>query len=182
MGGGDKGLALLAGRPILAHVVERLAPQVGRLALNANGDPQRFAAFGLPVIPDGLPGHAGPLAGILAGLEWAAAIGADAIVTAAADTPFFPPDLVRRLRAAADAAGTDIAVAAGADGPHPTFGLWPTAGRAALQAALAEGVRRVRDWAETNRAATAVFPDANAFFNVNTPADLVRAEAIAAGG
>ncbi|MFO1141363.1 MAG: molybdenum cofactor guanylyltransferase MobA [Amaricoccus sp.] len=182
MGGGDKGLVRLAGRPIIGHVIERLAPQVDRLALNANGDPARFAAFGLPVIPDGVPGHPGPLAGILAGLDWAAGIGAPAIVTAAADTPFFPLDLVRRLKAAAKAAETRVAVAAGTDGLHPTFGLWATSDRGALEAALAAGTRRVLDWAEACQAATAVFPDAgDAFFNVNTPADRLRAETIAAG-
>jgi molybdenum cofactor guanylyltransferase len=122
MGGGDKGLLPLGGRPLLAHVVARLGPQVDRLALNANGDPARFAGFGLPVVADSVPGHAGPLAGVL---DWAAAKGAEAIATAAADTPFFPADLVAGLRAAAAAAAVPLAVAATPpDDWHPTFGLW----------------------------------------------------------
>ena len=99
MGGGDKCLLELASRPLLAHVIERLAPQAGPLALNANGDPARFAPFGLPVLPDSVPGFPGPLAGVLAGLDWAQALGAAQIVTVAADTPFFPTDLVARLQA-----------------------------------------------------------------------------------
>ena len=101
MGGGDKGLKLVGGRRLIDHVIARLAPQCGPLALNANGDPARFIDLGLPVLPDSLPDHPGPLAGVLAGLDWACEQGGEAIVTAAADTPFFPTDLVARLRAAA---------------------------------------------------------------------------------
>ena len=97
MGGGDKGLLALGDRPLLAHVIDRLAPQVAGLALNANGDPARFAGFGLPVLGDSIAGFPGPLAGVLAGLDWAAGQGTECIVTAAADTPFFPRDLVARL-------------------------------------------------------------------------------------
>jgi molybdenum cofactor guanylyltransferase len=182
MGGGDKGLLPLGGRPILAHVIDRLAPQVERLALNANGDPARFAPFALPVLADSVPGHAGPLAGVLAGLDWAAEEGAEGIVTAAADTPFFPRDLVAVLTAAA--AGTPFAMATtpGAEGldRHPTFGLWPVALRDDLRAALAAGLRKVVAWTEPHGCARARFPDAQAFFNVNTPDDLVQAQAMLA--
>jgi molybdopterin-guanine dinucleotide biosynthesis protein A len=183
MGGEDKALLRLGGRPLVRHAIERLRPQVAILALNANGDPSRFACTGLPVIPDRVPGFAGPLAGLLAGLEWAAERGADAVVTVAVDTPFFPSDLVARLNAAAEAEGATAAVAA-TRGPkgvelHPTFGLWPVASRAALAEALAGGTRRVRDWSEACGAASVVFGDAGEpFFNVNTPDDLVRARAL----
>ena len=184
MGGGDKSLIMLDDRPILGHVIVRLRPQVGLLALNANGDPARFAAFGLPVVADSVPGFAGPLAGVLAGLDWAAGEGAAAIVTAAGDTPFFPRDLVAALRAAADQAGSGLAEAAtpgaGRTARHPTFGLWPVALREELRAALAAGVRKVTTWTEPLGCARAVFTDAEAFFNVNTPDDLVRARALAA--
>lgn len=184
MGGGDKCLAPLGGRPILARVIERLAPQVDRLALNANGDPARFAAFGLPVLPDSVEGFAGPLAGVLAGMDWAAGEGAEAIVTAAADTPFFPETLVAQLVDAAARARTPLAVAMTEDAargysPHPTFGLWSVALREDLRAALAEGMRKVVDWTLPRGCAETLFPGAHEpFFNVNTPADLVRAEAM----
>jgi molybdopterin-guanine dinucleotide biosynthesis protein A len=183
MGGEDKALLPVAGRPLVEHAIERLRPQVSMLALSANGDPRRFAWTGLPVIPDGVPGFAGPLAGILAGLEWAAERGADAVVSVAVDTPFFPSDLVARLKAAAEAEGATAAVAAtrGPKGvrPHPTFGLWPVAGRGALAAAMADGMRRVRDWSAACGAATAVFDaEGEPFFNLNTPDDLVRARAL----
>jgi molybdopterin-guanine dinucleotide biosynthesis protein A len=185
MGGGDKCLLPLAGRPILAHVIERLGPQVDALALNANGDPARFAAFGLPVLPDGVPDFAGPLAGVLAGLDWAAEFGAEAIVTAAGDTPFFPPHLAVALRSAAHAADAGLAVSLtpSADGfaRHPTFGLWPVDLRADLRAALDGGMPRMVDWTEARRCARAIFHDrGEPFFDVNTPGDLVRAEAMLA--
>jgi molybdopterin-guanine dinucleotide biosynthesis protein A len=178
MGGSDKGLLPLAGRPILARVIDRLRPQVDALALNANGDPARFAAFGLPVLADSVPGHPGPLAGVLAGMDWAAAQGASALVTAAADTPFFPADLVARLRAAGPFA---MAATPGEAGPerHPTFALWPVSLRDDLCAALASGLRKVIAWTDPHGCATVLFPDPQAFFNVNTPEDLARAEALA---
>lgn len=183
MGGGDKGLLAVGGRPILARVIERLRPQVDLIGLNANGDPARFAPFGLPVFADSVAGHPGPLAGVLAGMDWAARQGAEAIVTAAADTPFFPRDLTPRLRAAAAEAGVPLAMAAtpgdaGVD-PHPTFGLWSVALRDDLRAALAGGVRKVVAWTEPRGCARAFFADAAAFFNVNTPADLLQARAMA---
>lgn len=183
MGGGDKGLRVIAGQSLLGHVIARLAPQAGPLALSANGDAGRFAGFGLPVLADSVAGHPGPLAGVLAGLDWAAGQGAGAIVTAAADTPFLPPDLVARLAAAAGPAG--LALAATGEGgrvrPQPTFGLWPVALREDLRAALAGGLRKVVLWTGAHDAALAVWPAAgDPFFNVNTPEDLALAERMAA--
>ncbi|KZZ24634.1 molybdenum cofactor guanylyltransferase MobA, partial [Sulfitobacter sp. HI0082] len=130
MGGGDKGLLPLGQGTLLSSVIDRLEPQVAGLALNANGDAARFADLGLPVLADSIEGFAGPLAGVLAGLDWAAEQGADTIVTAAADTPFFPCDLVPRLLLAADDMAHPLALAATPDAKrgtarHPTFGLWP---------------------------------------------------------
>jgi molybdopterin-guanine dinucleotide biosynthesis protein A len=181
MGGGDKGLLPLGAETILDHVIGRFGPQVGALALNANGDPARFARFGLPVLPDSVPGLPGPLAGVLAGLDWAAGQGADSIVTAAADTPFLPADLVERLRQAARDKGSAIAIAATESGPQPTFGLWPVALREDLRAALAGCTRKVTDWAGRHGAARARFSEepTDPFFNVNTPEDLATAQAMA---
>lgn len=179
MGGGDKALLSLGGRTLLHRVIDRLGPQVDGLALNANGDPDRFAGFNLPVLPDNVPDYPGPLAGVLAGLDWAAEQGASHIVTAAADTPFFPTDLVERLQRAASRAATPIALAAtqeeGRMTRHPTFGLWPVALRGDLRSALGGGVRKVVLWTDKHGAASAPFDD-YAFFNVNTPEDLTRAE------
>jgi len=180
MGGGDKALLPLGRETILAHVVARLAPQVGALMLNANGDPARFAGYGLPVVADSVGGWPGPLAGVLAGLDWAAARGARWVVTAPADTPFLPRDLVARLRSAAGDAGLAVAATAGEGARvlHPTFGLWPVSLRDELRVALAEGTRKVSAWAERHGAAVALFPAGapDPFFNVNTPDDLRRAE------
>lgn len=184
IGGGDKGLLVVAGRPILAHVIERLAPQVDRLALNANGDPARLVAFGLPVLPDGMPGHLGPLAGVLAGMDWAASQGAHAIVTATSDAPFFPRDLVARLSAAAGAEGLPLAMATTPAAPgrpdaHPTFGFWPVSLRETLRHAIDAGTRKVVAWTESIGCARAEFANPDDFFNVNTPGDLARARALA---
>ena len=182
MGGGDKGLRAIGGRAMLTHVIDRLAPQVGALALNANGDATRFGSYGLPVLPDSVADHPGPLAGVLAGLDWAAAEGHAQIATVAVDTPFFPTDLVARLRAAA---GDGLALAATQDGGetwrHPTFGLWPVSLRDDLRAALAQGLRKIVMWTDRHDAATVLFDSAghDPFFNVNTPEDLARAEAMA---
>ncbi len=185
MGGGDKALLPLGTGTLLSHVIERLAPQVGALALNANGDPARFAAHGLPVLADSIPGFAGPLAGVLAGLDWAAGQGASHVVSAAADTPFLPCDLVPRLQLAAERAGTPIALAASGEParPHPTFGLWPVALRDDLRAALQGGLRRILDWSERHGAAIAPFSSAgfDPFFNINRPEDLARAEQLLKG-
>jgi len=182
MGGGDKPLLDLGGRPMLAHVIVRLSRQCGPLALNANGDPARFAAFGLPVLADDLPGFPGPLAGILAGMEWAAAVGAASVVSVAADTPFFPADLATRLARARTDAGPVIAAtqdASGALADHPTFGLWPVALRDPLRRFLKAGQRRLRDFAARHDAGRAVWKTAaiDPFFNINTPEDLARARA-----
>lgn len=183
MGGGDKGLRMVGGRRLIDHVIDRLAPQCGGLAINANGDPARLAGFGLPVLPDSLADHPGPLAGVLAGLDWAAALGATAIVTAAADTPFFPTDLVARLRAGAGPSGLCLAASPDETGRvqrHPTFGLWPVALRDDLRAALTGGLRKIVIWTDAHGAGQAVFDSApfDPFFNVNTPEDIMTAEAL----
>ncbi len=175
MGGGDKGRLLLDDRSILDHVIDRITPQVGEIALNANGDAARFADLNLPVVADSIPDFAGPLAGVLAGMDWAASIGATHVVSAAADTPFMPCDLVPQLQMAAEVSPTGLALAATPDGRQPTFGLWPTALRDDLRAALNDGLRKVVMWTDKHSAGTAHFPDATAFFNVNTPAELDRA-------
>lgn len=183
MGGGDKGRLVLGGRSLLGHVVDRLEPQVAELALNANGDATRFADLGLPVVADSVEGFAGPLAGVLAGLDWAAAQGAETIVTAAADTPFFPCDLVPQLMLAAEGLAHPLALSATPDSArgrnrHPTFGLWPVALREDLRSALSGGLRKVVLWTDRHGAGEAMFPAApfDPFFNVNTPEDLARAE------
>ncbi|MGJ8544249.1 MAG: molybdenum cofactor guanylyltransferase MobA [Sulfitobacter sp.] len=183
MGGGDKGLLRLGGQTLLDRVRARLQPQVADLALNANGDAARFAGLGLPVLPDSIEGYAGPLAGVLAGLDWAAAQGADSIVTAAADTPFFPCDLVPHLLLAAEGMHTPLVLAATPDpargkARHPTFGLWPVSLRDDLRAALNSGLRKVVLWTDEHGGRLAMFPQEQAFFNVNTPEDLAQAEAM----
>ena len=153
--------------------------------MNANGDPERFAEFGLPVLPDPLDGLPGPLAGVLAGLDWAATRGADAIVTAAADTPFFPEDLIDRLATKAGDAGTPFAAAETGGRAHPTFGLWPTRLAGDLRHALTvEEIRKIVVWTDRHGCARAAFDDradaADPFFNVNTPEDMEAARRIAA--
>ncbi|WP_120632365.1 molybdenum cofactor guanylyltransferase MobA [Ruegeria sp. EL01] len=192
MGGGDKGLLQLGGKSLLAHVVDRLGSQVDGLALNANGDPARFAGLDLPVLPDTIDGFAGPLAGVLAGLDWAAEEGADCIVTAAADTPFFPRDLVARLLQAAEGQSQPLVLATtprtgdntlkSGGGKrinrHPTFGLWPVALRDDLRIGLKDGLRKVVLWTDKHNGREALFSAEpfDPFFNVNTPDDLNRAK------
>lgn len=180
MGGGDKGLLPLGGTPLLTHVIDRLKPQVAALALNANGDTARFKDFDLPVVPDSFTGFVGPLAGVLAGLDWAAGEGGEYIVTAAADTPFFPADLVPRLILAAEESDKPIALARTEGGRHPTFGIWPVRLRDDLRSALNDGMRKVVAWTDKHGTAYADFPTTgfDPFFNVNTPEDLVEAEAL----
>lgn len=176
MGGGDKGLLDLGGRTLLEEVAARLAPQCGGLVLNANGDPARFAHLGWPVVPDGVPGLPGPLAGVLTGME---AAHTSHILTVPADTPFIPPNLAARL-ASADA---PIAMASSGGRIHPTCALWSTRLRGPLRDALERGVRRVRGWADGQGAVEVPF-DAmphDPFFNVNTPADLEIARELARG-
>ena len=183
LGGGDKCLRLLAGRPILAHIIERLRPQVGALALNANGDPARFAGFQLPVIADSIAGFVGPLAGILAGLDWAAGrSGITHVATAAADAPFLPLALVDRLQRAVEEKGCDLACARSAGRAHPVFGLWPVALREELRAAVSGGVRKVDQWTARYRLVPVDFRDGppDPFFNVNHPEDLMEAERLVA--
>lgn len=185
MGGGDKGRLMLGGRSLLSHVIARLEPQVAALALNANGDAARFEDTGLAVIADSVEGFVGPLAGVLAGLDWAFEHGAETIVTAAADTPFFPCDLVPRLMMAADGMTHPLALSATPDSErgrnrHPTFGLWPIALRDDLRAALQGGLRKVVLWSDQHGGREAMFEAEpfDPFFNVNTPEDLIRAEGL----
>ena len=187
MGGGDKCLLPLAGKPILARIVEIMRPQAGPMVLNANGDPARFAAYRLPVAPDVVEGYAGPLAGVLTGLEWARANAPDCsfVASAPCDAPFLPADLVARLRAAVADAGADMACAVSGGRDHPVVGLWPTALAADLRKAVTEeGVRKVDVWTARYRLARAEFQaePVDPFFNVNTPGDLEAAEAALAGG
>ncbi|WP_073330229.1 molybdenum cofactor guanylyltransferase MobA [Wenxinia saemankumensis] len=171
--GGDKAGALLRGRPLLAHVADRIAPQVAALAVN--GDPGALARFGLPVLPDPLPGRPGPLAGLLAAMDWAAERGDRWVLTVPCDTPFLPPDLVPRLILAGDE-GTRPAVAAAGGRAHPVIGLWPARLAGALRAALGGDMARMRDWSAEAGAVEAPFPDPASFANVNTPGDLAALE------
>ena len=181
MGGGDKCLLPLAGRTLLAHVIERMRPQAETLILNANGDPGRFAGYGVPVVADAVTGNPGPLAGVLSGMLWAAEHAPDPsdIVTVPTDSPFLPSDLIDRLLRGRAEAGATVAIAASAGRRHPVVGLWPVSLALALEAALQqEGVRRVEAWAARFPMATVPFaatgPDP--FFNANSPADLAAAE------
>ena len=184
MGGGDKSLLSLSGRRVIDHVLDRLQPQVSDIVLNANGDPTRFTEFGLPVVADSVSEFPGPLAGILAGLDCAAEQGKNHILTVAADTPFFPMDLRSRLEQARRLQAKPIALATTLGSSkvyrHPTFGLWPVSLRDDLRQALATGVRKVVVWTDQHGVAEALFPtdQYDPFFNINTPEDLVKAEAI----
>ena len=183
MGGGDKCLRPLAGRPLLAHIIDRVQPQVAHLVLNANGAPERFRAFGLPVVADSVGGFAGPLAGILAGLDWAAANVPECRMVAsfAADAPFVPRDLVNRLRAAVEREKTDLACAASGGQAHPVFGLWRVDLREALRDALVgEQIHKVDRWTERYKLVRVDFPaePLDPFFNANRPEDLAVAERI----
>ena len=190
MGGGDKSLRLLGGKPVLAHVVARARPQVGALVLNANGDPGRFADFGLPVAPDLVEGFAGPLAGILTGLAWAEAAvpGCEWLASFACDAPFLPEDLVARMLAAVEAEGAELACAASRGRAHPVFGLWPLRLRADLEAAMREEeIRKVDRWTARHRLVEVAFPEIETsqgpldpFFNANRPEDLEEAARLAA--
>ena len=185
MGGGDKPLREIGGRTILVRVIERLKPQCQSLLLNANGDHLRFASFGLPVVADGVADHPGPLAGILAGLDWVAANrpGAQWMLSAPGDCPFLPRDLVARLSQGARAQGAQLAVAASRGRSHPVIGLWSVALRDGLrQALVVEGLRKVDDWIARYRVATVAWPHEplDPFFNANTLDDLAEAERLAA--
>jgi molybdenum cofactor guanylyltransferase len=185
MGGGDKCLRLLGGRPLLAHIIERAAPQVAALVLNANGDPTRFQAFGLPVVADSVPDFAGPLAGILAGLDWAAAHAPQCsyIASFAGDAPFFPRDLVARCLAAIRADSADLACATSGGQAHPVFGLWRVDLRDDLRRALVEEqLHKVDRWTARYRLVQVDFPASpvDPFFNANRPEDLAAAERLLA--
>ena len=182
MGGGDKPLRVLGGKPMLDHALGRLAPQVAAVIVNANGDRARFAGYGLPIVPDGLPDHPGPLAGILAALDWAAEHRPDLpwVVSVPGDSPFIPADLVARLHAAREAAGVPLACARSGGQTHPPVGLWPVALRSDLRAALTGGERKIDRWTARHGCAHADWPDrpVDPFFNANAPEDLDAAEAL----
>ncbi len=184
MGGGDKPLREIGGQTILARVIARLKPQCEGLILSANGDPLRFAPFGLPVIADGVKHYPGPLAGILAGLDWAAAHSPNAqwILSAPGDCPFLPGDLVVRLREALSAEDAELAVAVSRGRPHPVIGLWKVALRDALREALVvDGLRKVEDWTKRYRVAAVGWAaePLDPFFNANTVEDLAEAARLA---
>ncbi|MGH1356724.1 MAG: molybdenum cofactor guanylyltransferase MobA [Thalassovita sp.] len=182
MGGGDKCLLPLAGQNLLDHVLARLVPQCTGVALNANGSADRFRGYRLPILPDETADQPGPLAGVLAAMDWAKAQGADHVVTVAADTPFFPRDLVTQLTGAK---GFALAASQATDEEqprlHPIFGLWPVALAEELRTALAQGERKVRMWALDHGAQQVVFRygGIDPFFNINTREDLRQAKAIA---
>jgi molybdenum cofactor guanylyltransferase len=184
MGGGDKPMRQIGGRTILERVIARLKPQCDGLVLNANGDPTRFASFGLPVIPDTIENFPGPLAGILAGLDWAAANRPDAawILSAAADCPFLPRDLVARLHRARMENDAQLAVAASGGQSHPVIGLWSVALRDQLRHALVvEDIRKIDRWTARYPLATVTWPTEplDPFFNANTLDDIAEAERLA---
>jgi molybdopterin-guanine dinucleotide biosynthesis protein A len=184
MGGGDKPMKTVGGRTILDRVVERLSPQCDGLIVNANGDPARFAFLGRPVVADDVPGFAGPLAGILAALDWAATNrpGIDWVVSVATDSPFLPRDLVARLHAARGADSVPLACALSGDQTHPVIGLWRVDLRADLRHALVvEDMRKIDRWTARHGVAHAAWPTEpfDPFFNANTPEDIAEAEAIA---
>ncbi len=184
MGGGDKPMRRIGGRTILEHVIERLVPQCDGLVLNANGDPARFARFGLPVVPDTVEDYPGPLAGVLAALDWTAANrpGVEWVVSAAGDCPFLPRDLVDRLHRARMAQDAQLAVAASGDQTHPVIGLWKVALRDELRHALVEeDMRKIDRWTARYRLATVSWPaePVDPFFNANTVEDLAEAERLA---
>lgn len=185
MGGGDKPLKVLAGRTILEHALGRLAPQCHGIVLNANGDPGRFAFLGLPVVPDGVPDFAGPLAGILAGLDWAAANRPEIewMASVAGDSPFLPRDFVPRLHAAREGAGVPLACAESGGRTHPVEGLWPVSLRQDLRRALTdEGLRKIDLWTARHGVTWAAWPiePLDPFYNINAPEDLAEAERLLA--
>lgn len=185
MGGGDKPMRTIGGRTILDRVIERLKPQCDELILNANGDPARFAAFGLPVVADTVEGFVGPLGGVLAALEWTAANkpGIEWVLSTATDCPFLPRDLVARLQAARIAEHAQLAVASSGGQTHPVIGLWNVDLREELRHALVmEDMRKIDRWTARYRLATVEWPDTpiDPFFNANTVEDIAAAEELAA--
>ena len=187
MGGGDKALIEIGGRAILDRVIATMTPQCDGIILNANGDPARFARFALPVVPDDIPDFAGPLAGILAGLDWMAANRPDLawMASVPGDCPFLPSDLVARLHDARERAGTPLACAKSGDWRHPVAGLWPVELRTDLRRALVdEDLHKIEVWTARHGIAIAEWPDrpVDPFFNVNTPEDRARADDVALQG
>ncbi|HZH11329.1 MAG TPA: molybdenum cofactor guanylyltransferase MobA [Microvirga sp.] len=177
MGGNDKTLLRLQGQTLLAHVTNRLGPQCESIVLSANGDPSRFAETGLPVVPDTVPDHPGPLAGLLAAMDWCVSKKpfVEWIVSVPCDTPFIPTDLVERLHAARNDSHGAMACAASGSRQHYVTGLWSVSLRERLRRALVlDGMRRVEDWVKSHDFAIAVWPlePIDPFFNINTPADL----------
>ena len=181
MGGGDKCFRPVGGRPILERIIGRVRDQVGTLIINANGDPSRFAAYGLPVVADVMQGFAGPLAGVLTGLEWTRAnrLGSAWVATFATDAPFVPADLVARLAEAVKDDRAEMACAASGGRTHPVFGLWPVGLAPALDQALRkEDMRKIDRWTARYRIAHVEFPTdpIDPFFNINEPGNLEEAE------
>ena len=184
LGGGDKALRSVGGRTVLVRLVERIRPQVTRLILNANDDPLRFAGLGLPVIADSLPGHPGPLAGVLAALEWvfASEPGTEWVVTVPGDSPFLPRDLVARLHRERDHGGATFACAASGGRTHPVVALWPVSVRDELRHAVTvDGIRKIDVFTRRHPVVAVEWPaePVDPFFNVNTPEDLVEANCLA---
>ena len=184
MGGGDKPMRQIGGRTILERVITRLKPQCDELILNANGDPARFASFGLPVVPDSVENFPGPLAGILAALDWTAAHrpGISLVFSAAADCPFLPRDLVARLTEVLVNESAQLAVAASDGQSHPVIGLWSVSLRDQLRDALVrEDIRKIDRWTARYKLATVTWPTQplDPFFNANTMDDIADAERLA---
>lgn len=187
MGGGDKCLRTIGDRTILERIVDRVRPQVSRLVLNANGDPARFAAFGLPVVCDTVEGFAGPLAGVLSGLEWAQRNAPDCawVISFPTDSPFLPPDLVERLLESVARTGADLACAESGGRAHPVVGLWPLRLAGDLRRAMVEeDIRKVDLWTSRYRLEKVPFATDpfDPFFNTNRPEDLEAAEALIRDG
>lgn len=173
MGGIDKGLVAFRGRPLVAHVIERLRPQVDAIFINANRNPEAYAAFGHAVISDDIPGYAGPLAGFERALAHATT---DLVVTVPCDSPFLPADLVARLRLALDANNADIAVARTGDQPHPVFCLMRRSVHESLSTFLAAGERKIDRWTARLPMVEVAFDDEGAFANINTAGELANLE------
>ena len=186
MGGGDKGLLMLGETSIIERVIDKILPQVGSLAININGDSSRFPDYKLPIIPDSIKGYLGPLSGILAGMEWAFKNGNRYIATVAADTPFLPDDLIKRLHAMVKSKNLNIGIAASriltVDDVfiHPTIGIWEVALKDDLRDALANDTRKIMFWAKKFKLDYYYFDTSDKlsdpFFNINTPDDLEEAK------
>jgi molybdenum cofactor guanylyltransferase len=184
MGGGDKPMRMVGGRAILDHVIERFSPQCEPLLLNANGDPSRFSSFHLAVVPDPIQGYPGPLAGVLAALNWTADHRPDVewVVSVSGDCPFLPRDLVKRFHKAVSKESAQLAVAASAGQVHPVIGLWRVDLRHELEhAVIVEEIRKIDRWTSRYRTATVYWPaePLDPFFNTNTPEELAEAERLA---